>query len=714
MDYIEKFFPKLKHEKILKISRFIGLAVIILGYIFFLTQKDFYTNVYTDYTEFFAWKKFIGTTVIFVVLGFLLFWKNNLSSRINKWLSVAMFFLVPFGLFYALEYVNSTDLFKIEFFKVILNLIIIYLILGLGLIITGSFKIGVILGTFITCLFGLASYYLYNFRNSPLLYSDFADIATAGKVMEQYSYALNFRTFIFIVACFAICLITCKLRSNRSLGWKKRVIALVIYVIVFAGTLWAVVFSDIWTYDEIKVSTFRPMWSYHKNGSYLTFMRSAKITMVTEPEGYSVAEVERITSENEAKYIAEQNNKQQYRKPNVIAIMNESFTDIQNIGESFETNVETIPFYKSLKENTIKGNLYASKIGGGTANSEFEFMTGNSLAFLPVGASPYQLYVKDKMPSLNSTLKAQDYQGIIGLHPFLKDGYNREQVYEHFEFNKYLGQDDIENPIMTRQYISDETSYNKIIEEYESAKQKSDKPFYLFNVTMQNHGSYTEDFDHFPLDVRVTQEDFLPVEQGENHEVDKLLTLMNISDKAIQELVEYFEAQDEETIIIFFGDHQPKMPKAFYNRVFKATESQLTSEDIMNKYKVPFFIWANFDIEEATYDKCSFIYLQSLAFEAAGMEMTDYQRYLLDLMEEVPAISVFGHYGPQGKFYNTEDKIASTKAAVNPDTKEEQASTTPQDAKLDEYNKLVYNNLFDSKNRINSFFYLDGYNPPKE
>jgi len=708
-----KYLSNIDYPKILKICKFIILGVIILGYVYFLLNKQYYTNVYSDLTEFFALKKFVGTTFIFIALIFILFWKNNLSDRINKRLLYVLLILAPCGLFFAIEYIHVTSLFRIELFRVLLNLLIIYLVIGFGFIISGSVKVGIVLGTIITCLFGLASYFLYNFRVSPLLYSDFADIATAGNVLHEYSYALNFRAFIFIVACFAICLVTCKLKSNKPLGWKKRVMALVIYTVALTGTVYSVVISNIWGDNHIHVSTFRPLKSYHKNGSYLTLLRSAKITMVNKPEGYSVATVEKITSEYEAKYAKEAaqspDNNSEYRRPNVIAIMNESFTDIQGIGEYFETNTEVMPFYNSLEENTIKGNVYASKIGSGTANSEFEFMTGNSLSFLPLGTSPYQLFIKNKIPSLNSTLIAQDYQGITALHPYQRDGYNRIKVYEFLEFNKFLGEENFKDPLMYRDFISDEASYDKIIEEYEKSKKESKEPFYLFNVTMQNHGSYSKDYKNFPLDVYVTEEDFLPVEQGENRELDKLLTLMNKSDQAIKELVEYFKEQDDETIIIFFGDHQPAMSTAFYNRVFKEKDSRLTSEELMQKYKVPFFIWANFDIQEATHDRCSFIYLQSLAFEAAGMEMTDYQKYLLDLYKEMPVLTVFGHYDNNDVFYNTEDKIVDTNEVINPDAKEKVKMKTPQDPKLNEYNMLVYNNLFDNKNRINSFFYLKEY-----
>lgn len=712
MDFIYKLFPKLPEiskDKVLKISKWVVVAGIALAYIYFWTQDDFHTYYYSDGTPYFGWYKVILTTIIFIALEVLTIIPNKLSNKWNRRLTIIMLILAPIGLWYSLEFVLFTKMFKLHLYKVILNLIILFLVLLIGFIISGSYKFGFVLGTIITAVFGLATHFLYVYRGSPLLYSDFADIRTAGNVAANYSYELDFRTFMFIVACFGLCLVVCKLRTVWKVDWKVRLIALAVFIVGFVSVVYLVVFSSKWSDEEIKVSTFRPMkYGYHKNGAYLTLLRSAKITIVQKPEGYSVEETEQIAEKYDKQFdAASEGDKKEKKTPNVIAIMNESFSDLQNVGTYFETNKEVLPFYNSLKENTIKGTAYASKIGGGTANSEFEFLTGNSLAFLPLGSSPYQLYIKEPLPSLNSTLKDEGYQGIIGLHPYRRDGYNRIKTYEHLGFEQFLGENDFVEPKMLRKYISDEANYDKIIELYESSKKSSNNPFYLFSVTMQNHSSYDEDYSNMPVDVKVTSKDFTSTEIGEHNELNRVLTLMNKSDSAIKELVEYFEKQDEETVVIFFGDHQPKLPDGFYEKVLGDKDSALTSEVLMNKYKVPFFIWANYDIDEETYERISMNYLQSIAMEAAGMEMTDYNKYLLELRKQVPCITIFGHYDNEGVFYNTDDRIVNTKEAINPDSVEAVAGQTPQDEALLEYNKLVYNNLFDAQNRVKDFFYID-------
>ena len=163
-------------------------------------------------------------------------------------------------------------------------------------------------------------------------------------------------------------------------------------------------------------------------------MRTFGYLHVTQPEEYSVNAVKKITkqyTENESTETQEKNTSTQNKttkKPNVIAIMNESFADLKAVGD-LQTSKDYMPFFRKLKENAIKGYTYSSVFGGNTANSEFEFMTGNTLAFLPDNSVPYQLFLRSKTAGLTYTLKDQGYSPCYALHPFYKTGYGRYKVY---------------------------------------------------------------------------------------------------------------------------------------------------------------------------------------------------------------------------------------------------------------------------------------------
>ena len=226
----------------------------------------------------------------------------------------------------------------------------------------------------------------------------------------------------------------------------------------------------------------------------------------------------------------------------------------------------------------------------------------------------------------------------------------------------------------------------QLIAHYEELRATSDAPIYLYNVTMQNHSPWDETFDNFTPDVKVTDERILGNEQINLLEIEQYLSLVKLSDASLGILVDYFSQVEEDTVIVFFGDHQPKLGNEFYATILGKKVSQLTQEENMQRYAVPYVIWANYDIEEKDYGEISLNYLSTVAMDAADMKLPAYNRYLLDLMEEVPVITVNGCWDKNHEFYG--------------DINEE----SPYKEKLDLYQYTQYNNLIDTQNRIENFF----------
>ena len=369
------------------------------------------------------------------------------------------------------------------------------------------------------------------------------------------------------------------------------------------------------------------------------------------------------------------------KKPNVIVVMNESFADLKAVGD-LQVSQDYMPFFRKLKENTIKGYTYSSVFGGNTANSEFEFMTGNTLAFLPDNSVPYQLFLRSKTAGLTHTLKDQGYSPCYALHPFYKTGYSRYKVYPLMGFDKFYTSDDFSVFTDTVNYhITDSEDYKKLISLYENRTDK-DKPFYLFNVTMQNHGSYDGSTLETGDDVQI-QGDLQSYSKAEQY-----LNMIKMSDNALKELVHYFEKVDEPTIIVFFGDHQPDLEESFYNRLLHTDIQKLEGEDLEQLYKVPFLIWANYDIPEQTVERTSNNYLSTYLAEITGIKKTGYLNFLTKLREEIPAINAIGYWDKNGKFYEIDDK------------------KSPYYDLIHQYNLLEYNDLFGKDDQQKDFFYL--------
>ena len=332
--------------------------------------------------------------------------------------------------------------------------------------------------------------------------------------------------------------------------------------------------------------------------------------------------------------------------PNIIVIMDEAFSDPAILGD-FTVNQDYMPFVHSLlegAENTVSGWLNVSVLGGNTANTEFEYLTGNTMAFLPQGSIPYQQYIKGETPSLASHLAGLGYQ-TVAMHPYNASGWDRDTVYPAMGFSEMYFLPDFDNAAKVRNYVSDQSDFEKIVEIYEN---KGDNPLFLFNVTMQNHSSYTESFDNFDPQIEV---------EGGSQTLNNYLSLLSLSDAALGELISYFEEQEEDTIIVFFGDHQTT--NSVIEPILKQngkSSSTLTEEEQADRYKVPFFIWANFDIEEETGVETSVNYLGAKTLLAAGVPMDGYFTYLSVFSETVPVISANHVTLADGTFTNADDQ----------------------------------------------------------
>ena len=150
-------------------------------------------------------------------------------------------------------------------------------------------------------------------------------------------------------------------------------------------------------------------------------------------------------------------------------------SDLSVIGE-IETNRDFMPFYRSLKENTIKGWLESSVYGGMTANSEFEFQTGFTTAFMPFHSFPFRSFVKGELPTITRDLEAMGYGGNIAFHPGMSSSYNRENVYPLLGFQEHIAIEDLRDPHKIRDFVSDSYDYERVEKEYEKYRKTSDKP----------------------------------------------------------------------------------------------------------------------------------------------------------------------------------------------------------------------------------------------
>lgn len=550
---------------------------------------------------------------------------------------------------------------KISQERMLLNVVCCLVVFLLMQAVTNNTGLGCIIAHIFLMTVAGINYFVYLFRGNEFIFSDLKSIQTGLSVAGNYEFVLDDRAgYVILLSTLYVAL----LRKLHVTFAKRIPMTIMCISLAVLGTVYVGRKSQ-----SITTETWEQKGSY-RNGYILNFVLSVRDCFIGEPEGYSEDVVEAF----EARY-TESAESESAVKPTIIVVMSESYADLSVVGE-FSTNTELTPFYDSLTENTIKGHALSSVFGAKTPNSEWEFMTGNSMAFLPSGSVVYQQYITDTPTSIVSNLKNEGYT-CVAMHPYYETGWSRNTVYPNLGFDEMHFIDDFDQTQMLRKYITDRELYENIIERYEGRAANED--LFIMSISMQNHGGYTEKYDNFNEQVRML---------GVNYpDVNQYLSLIHESDAALEYLISYFRNVDEPVEIVFFGDHQPSLSASFYPYLNGKGLSGLTTDELQALYTVPFFIWTNYESEEETVEITSLNFLSSMALERAGLTLPSYNRFLLDMMEVVPAINARGYYSKsESRFLHFEEAT------------EEEAEW------IHDYEILQYNNMFDKKGKSEVFF----------
>lgn len=621
------------------------------------------------------------------------------SKKSNKaWISWLIFLLTPLCMECAVELLNGNMLWDIDMFGNILMNYFINLLLYLFVFsISGNMKLSICSVSVFLEAFGIANMYVKRYKGGPLLPWDLSAIKTAQKVSSAFKFNLTTEIIVSISIVVVIwklsnfCMKNPKTKCYRIVRGASAALWIA-FIIIFYGTdIPANVFGA-------TPDFFNQTRGYEAKGAVAEFLINTKYLHLSKPDAYDPQTLETKAEENtneddptiletalknegysEEEIEEQTSTKSDISDPNIIVIMNESFSDLSVIGD-FDTTEEYMPFINSLKdtENCISGYSYVSTIGTGTSNTEYEFLTGNSMAFLPVGSNAYQLYIKNEIPSLVSSLQDQNYS-LTAFHPYYKQNWNRENVYEYMGFESYLGQSNFSDLDKIRLFVSDESDFEHVEQLYE--ERDTSKPFFLFNVTMQNHSSYDQTDENWYQQIKLANM------SSTYPETEQYLSLIKETDDAFSDLISYFNAQEEPTIILMFGDHQPYIEDAFYEEVMGKSLNELTDAEQQKRYITRFVLWANYDIPEGWIEKISVNYLSTLLAQVSNTELTDYQKFLNSLYTKVPVVTMMGCIDWNQKWFSVNDQ-------------------NPYSEILNIYDQLCYNNIIDTTNRCKKLFYL--------
>lgn len=619
----------------------------------------------------------LGTTI--AVLFITVVWelrsrerKRELHPAVKALLRLAGIFGLSFYLVFILEFVNNSKFSQMEIKFYLLDMAGVLIIMFILFMILNSYKLTMIVMLVFYSLITMVFYAVNTMRGEPFQFIDIFSAGTAMEVAGQYKFVMTYQVVSVIV--WSLCLILILLRIPdlklmRSIPGKI-LIRFAAFPVIFGLSFLYLNYN--WN-GELGIVTdlFAPIKTYEECGVQVGFFCVAKYMRLTQPEDYSVEAAEKIAKDS----LNEQtpNTVTDVEPVNIICVMNESLADYRKIGD-LRTNIEVMPFYDSLTENTIKGSTLVCIKGGGTAKTEYEFLTGNSVKRFPAMV-PYVSYFTHEQYSLVTTLEAQGYDSVV-MHPYKKTNWNRPTAYRLLDFNEYISIDDFdENASKIRGLISDQANYEKIIERV-NEKQNSNDKLFLFDITIQNHGGYNT--NNYTGEIQVTDYN--------DPSVDRFLSLVHESDKALQYLISYFQNVEEPTLIVMFGDHYPALPDAFTEYLSGAPYDDLDIGQQQNYYATPFLIWANYDIPEQSGVTTSSNFLGTLMLEQTGLEMAPYNYYLKNMMTTMPALNHLGYMDAAGIYHSWSEGG-------------EEALKKEQD-----YEYLQYNNLAENGDRLDWFF----------
>lgn len=516
----------------------------------------------------------------------------------------------------------------------LLNVLILFMVYLIMLAVTNRFLVSFIITNILAAGLAAVSYFKMNFLGENLYPWDLFLYNNVINLLPNLSEQINL-TRILTMAAIGLAVIVglivfIRLKKPPRLvkfPWWGRVAMALVGLLVLSSFIFYRSFPFAGQMLEDRFGILNRTWNqndnYTANGFFVAFLLNTQSAIVLPPSGYGMNQMAGIEREI-GKEAGEASKAAAGDRPNIIMIMNEAFWDPTLLSDDLKFSRDPMPNVREMQS----GWFLAPVFGGGTANSEFEVLTGLTNAFLPNGSVPYQQYVTRDIPALPHYLKSYGYR-TLAVHPYPKWYWNRESVYQHFGFDDFLDIDRLDNPEYVGPYVGDKEVTREIIRQVET----SSDPLFLYAVTMQNHISYNPGRYE---EVKITSEGG-SLSSDMRSIVDLYAQGVLDADQALKDLMESLE---EPTVIVFFGDHMPSLGLDY--QAYKEAgyvppgtgEEGWELEDTYNMRRTPLVFWNNFGAPIPEVDTLSASFVAPYALEMAGIEKPLFYTFL-DQMDDV-------------------------------------------------------------------------------
>lgn len=568
-------------------------------------------------------KKILKGTATIISIFFLVVFSNLFLQWCQNDLSVDL----------ALKFAFSWHTEKFFLACLVLLIILIFLIALAGSVPLGSLTYVVTIG-----VLGFANYMKMSYRQEPIYPDDLKMITEIG-LLKDMTGTMPF-TVILAAAGTVLGLFCWYMFRSLKKGRRFQLIRLTT-LLVAIGLLGYI--SNFNNPDNLlrKAYNKTALWipysqkmNYYNTGFIGGFLYNLKVEPMDEPEGYSKAKIKEIT-EKYQKLADEKNKAVEEESPNIVFVMSESFSDPSRLN-GVEVSGEPLADYYEVADQTYSGNMLSQNYGGGTANIEFEALTGFSMALFNAQlTTPYTMLVPkmDQLPSIVSALNAQSYQ-TTAIHPYNTSMYKREDVYQTLGFDQFISErtmtytDTIEN----NPYISDESAYKEVMTLLKEEK----APQFIHLVTMQTHMPYNGKYDRLGYSAEIS-------DGSGTLDLENYLQDISYSSAALKQFTEELKNLSRRTLVVFWGDHLP----GIYSDTIQAKNDKQTLHETQflmfdSKGKLE---------KQTTQDAItSPFYFAANLMEQTNQTTNGFYQLLLSLEQELPAFERELYY-QNGQWY---------------------------------------------------------------
>ena len=444
-------------------------------------------------------------------------------------------------------------------------------------------------------------------RMTPFTLYDLTNFTDGLTIATTYFSKIQIILFLVALGLGAAAIVLIFIRSEKwkNIHYKKSIAAILIAVAAAGG-------STVLLQSSGTISSFfgNLNYAYRDFGMPYCFISTSVSAGISRPKGYSDELIAEILEDKTAKgtdtLLKEKDDSTDH--PNIIVLQMESFTVAQDYA-NIEVSRDPTPVFNKLYKNYTSGSFEVPACGAGTANTEFEVLTGISAKFFGPGEYPYKGKLrKNVLESMAYVTRSHGYN-TAALHDHRALFYNRNEVYANLGFNTFTSVEYMNNVSFTpTNWCKDRVLTGEIMEIMKSTKERD----FLHVISVEGHGSYpTERVFKKPY-TEVTADD-----EETKWKYEYYLNECHEMDTFIGDLIDEIEESGEPTVMIIYGDHIPALD---------VKEENYKQDDL---YTTRYVIWDNIGLPKQDRDICSYeggaILLEDAGLEHEGI-IFDYQQ----------------------------------------------------------------------------------------